>query len=316
MLVQQDLKPQIQYYIKQKKSTPVIFAQACEGSDVWRRTMNDLAVQAASLGADGILYDQLGVMHADPCFSEIHDHSPGATDPRYRVQMVEQAREKAREINPEFIVMTEAANDFVSKAIDYTHGYGYSYAPIDDGFPELLRYTFPEFIVTQRNPNPMITRTDANYAAVYGLRHEIESRYPGDVDYLLTGKLPTKETYSNVVSPPNIKKLNSESADKAREYVHSIIEFETTHKNFFRKGTFIGGDGIHINGDSIVAKGFKNGNEIGVIVWNSSLSPHKKYQVSISGYHISGAFEPQRQSVEISSPLAANSIRLIVFEKD
>ena len=55
IVIQKDRQPQIQYYIKQKNSTPVIFAQACTGSDMWRRTMYDMGIQAASLCAEGIL---------------------------------------------------------------------------------------------------------------------------------------------------------------------------------------------------------------------------------------------------------------------
>lgn len=316
MLVQKNLQPQIQYYIKQNNSTPVIFAQACTGSDVWRRTMYDMGLQAATLGADGILYDQLGVMLANSCFSESHNHKPGDTDPKFRVQMVNEARKKAREINPEFIVMTEAANDFVTKAIDYTHGWGASCAPTPNGFPELLRYTFPEFIATQRNPNPMITRTDANYAAIYGLRHEVETRYPGDVAYLLNGTLPTKESYSNVVSPPDIKKMNIEPANKATHYVHSLVEFETANADFFRRGTFIDVEGIEVKGADILAKGFVNGNRLGVVVWNQNQTEKKDFSVSVPGYRFVKSSKPGDSNESGSlSQLEANSIGILIYEK-
>lgn len=316
MLIQENLQPQIQYYIKQKNSTPVIFAQGCTGSDVWRRTMYNLSLQAASLGADGLLYDQLGVMDASLCFSEIHDHKYGGTDPKYRLQMVNKAREKARVIKSDFIIMTEAMNDYVSKGIDFTHGLGASYAPSQNGFPSLFRYTFPELITTQRNPNPMITRTDANYAAIYGLRHEIESRYPGDVDYLLHGTLPTKESYLNVAGPPNIKKMNMEPAAKATQYVHSLIEFESTNAEFFRRGTFIDEEGIEVKGDDILAKGFINGDKLGVVVWNQHLSEKRNFSITTNGYKLINISEPQKQDIDVKTPLEPNSIRLIVFEKE
>lgn len=316
MVIQKNLQPQIQYYIKQRLSTPVIFAQACDGSDVWRRTMYDLGVQAASLGADGILYDQLGALGAYLCYSAHHDHRQGLTDSKNRLDMANQSRTEARKINPEFIVMTESTHDQIIQGIDFHHGWGVAYQPSSvNDFPALFRYTFPELITTQRNPNPMITRTDANFAVIYGLRHEIESRYPGDVDYLLNGTLPTKESYSNEVSPPNIQKMNIEPAAKARQYVHSLIAFEMENSDFFRRGNFIDGEGIEVTGENILAKGFTNGNRLGVIVWNQHLTETRNFSLLTPGYELKGAKEPGNKNVEALSQLQPNSIRLIIYEK-
>ena len=308
-------EPDIQYYIKQKNSTPVIFAQACTGSEVWRRTMFDLGLQAVSLGADGILYDQLGVMLPELCFSKNHDHQPGESDAKYRLQMVREISQKMKELKPGFIVMTEATNDAIIREIDYFHGWGLGTAESQNAFPELYRYTFPELLATQRNPNPMITQTEANFAAIYGFRHEIESRYPGDVDYLLHGTLPTAESYSNVVSPPDIIKMNLVSAEEATKYVHILIEFEKTNMDFFRHGKFIDQDGIEITGNNIIAKGFLNGNRIGVVVWNKNKEAQSEFSISIPGYQLKNAMEPGKEKTDASSPLNPNSVRLIVFEK-
>jgi len=319
ILIQENGRPQIQYYLKQKNSTPVIFAQACTGSEVWRRTMYELGFQAASLGADGIIYDQVGIMNPMPCFSKNHDHKPGLGDAKNRLQMINEARQKSREVNPDFIVMTEGTNDAIIRGIDYHHGCGLgsmiSFFGVD-GFPELFRYTFPELIMTQRNPNPMITRTDANWALVYGLRHEIESRYPGDVEYLLYGTLPTAESYLNVVSPPSIKKMNLLPAAEATKYVHSLIEFEKNNSDFFRSGKFIDEDGIEVKGNDILAKGFVNGNKIGVVAWNQHLTEKSDFSVSVPGYHLIKAIEPENSVVEGTLPLHANSIRLLIFQKN
>jgi hypothetical protein len=311
-----NMRPNIQYYHKQKTSTPVIFAQACTGSDVWRRTMYELGVQAAKLGADGILYDQVGIMGISLCYSENHDHRPGMSDARNRVQMIEEARNRAREFNPEFIVMTEGTNDAVMRRIDYHHGCGVGSAPSATGFPALFRYTFPELIKTQRNPNPMITRTDANFAAIYGLRHEMESRYPADVEYLLKGTLPTPASYSNVNYPPNLGKMNLLPQKEAAKYVHTLVEFEKDNSDYFWTGKFIDEEGIEATGDNILAKGFVNGNKIGVVVWNQHLTEAGDFSVSVPGYRLVSASEPGNKSVTATSPLSANSLRLIIFEKN
>ena len=307
--------PDMRFYMKQKNSTPVIFAQACAGSELWRKTMCDLGLQAVSLRADGIIYDQVPVFVPISCFSKNHDHQPGESDAKYRLQMMSEIREKVKITNPDFVVITEGTDDALMKGLDYSWGYGIGVAPAPNVFPELFKYTFPEYVVNQRNALPMITRTDANFAAIYGFRHEIECRYPGDVEYLINGTLPIAESYSNVTAPPNIIKMNLVSAIEATKYVKTLIDFEKKNSVFFRQGKFIDREGIEVTGNDIVAKGFINGNRIGVVVWNQSESGKGEFSVTVPEYKAISAMEPGNDMIEVSSPLEPNSIRLIVFEK-
>ena len=315
IIMQENRRPFTHFFVKQKTATPVIFAEACNGSGLWRKTMFDLGMQAVSLGADGILYDQLGVLDPILCFSESHDHRPGQADSKYRLQMINDIREKVKELNSNFIVMTEATNDVVLRGIEYTHGWGKGTAPSENIFPSLYRFTFPELVTTQRNPNPMITRTDANFAAIYGLRHEVETRYPGDVKYLLKGSF-TPDDYSNVNGPPDFVKMNSSPACKAEKYVHELIGFEKQNPEFFRHGKFIDEEGIKIQGGDIVAKGFLNGNRIGVVVWNKHLTEKRDFTVTVPGYQLLSASEPDNDVVSATSSLGANSLRLLIFQKN
>jgi len=316
MLIQENRQPQIQYYIKQKNATPVIFAQGCTGSGIWRKTMHDLGMQAVSLGADGILYDQVGIMGIHLCYSKNHDHLPGMSDARNRLEMIAEISKDMKKINPDFIIMTEGTNDAIIRGIDFHHGCGMAAQPGPNAFPELFMYTFPELLKTQRNPNPMIAKTDANYALVSGLRHEIETRYAGDVEYLLKGKLPVPEDYSNVVSPPDLSKMNLLPAAEATAYVRKLIQFEDDNPEFFRHGTFISRDGIEVSGDDIHANGFQNGNKVGVLVWNKNLSEKREFRVSVPGYRLIKASDPTNRNVSQDTPLEPNSVRLIVLEKN
>ncbi len=307
-------EPSIMYFTKQKNTTPVIFALACAGSHVWRKTMFDQGLQAVSLGADGIIYDMVGVVTPAPCFNRNHDHAPGGNDLNYRLQMISGIKTAMKKINPDFMVMTEGTNDLIIRETEYHHGWGSTCTISQNGFPELFRYTFPEVLITQRNPCPMITRAEANFAAVNGLRHEIESRYPADVEYLIHGTLPTADNYSNVTGPPDVKKMNLVPAKQATGYVHSLITFEELNAEFFRTGKFIALDGIRVSGGDIVANGFLNGNRIGVVVWNKHLTEKRDFSVSVPGYRLIKASEPGKSEVSSSSSLDANSIRLLVFE--
>ncbi|WP_139785101.1 DUF6259 domain-containing protein [Parabacteroides sp. Marseille-P3160] len=315
MLVQKNLRPDIQFYIKQRNVTPVIFAQACVGSEIWRKTMVDLAFQALSLGANGILYDQIGVLEPLPCYSDRHDHMLGESDIKSRVELIKEINEKTKAVKSDFIVMTEGVNDVISKDIDYTHGLGKASSPAPNGFPELFRYTFPEFILTQRNPNPAITRTNMNYATVYGLKHEIESRYNGDVKYLMTGVLDIDE-YSNVVSPPDFASIQLAINEKAVEYVHSVIAFEKKNADLLMHGRFVDEEGVIIDSkDDIIAKAFLKGNKMGVIVWNRNLEKKGNFKISAPGFLLKCASDPRSDKTEAFSPIDPNSIRLLIFEQ-
>ena len=314
ILLNNYMRPDVQFYVKQKNATPVIFAQACNGSALWRKTMIDLGIQAVELGADGILYDQLGVLNPDLCFSNNHDHQPGESDADYRQQLLTEVNEKTKEINSEFIVMTESSTDVIIQSVDYFHGCGIGTAEWRNDFPELFLYTFPELVTTQRNPNPMLTKTEANFAAVYGMRHEIELRYPGDKKYVLNGKV-TKEDYANVVDPPNLNMVNLYAANESAAYVHALIEFQKKHAEFFNEGRFIDQEGIIITGQDIIAKGFRSGEKLGVVVWNKNLNEKKPFQVSVQGSQLINASEPGRNNVEASSKIEPNTIRLLIFKK-
>lgn len=306
--------PDIQFYRKYDNITPVIFAQACTGSPLWRKIMFDLALQARSLGADGILYDQVGAVGASACFSKYHDHAPGESDSEYRVKMVSEIRQKMKRIDPDFIVMTEGTNDVILKEIDYTHGWGKGTSISKNAFPGLYRYTFPEVVITQRNAKPVLTKEDVNFALIYGLKHELECRYSADKEYLLHGMIPTKENYLHVNDVPDVSKLARTSVEEARNYLHQIIQFEEEHAIFLRYGKYIDDKGICIEGKDILAKGYLNKDKIGIVVWNQNITEPREFSITVPGFHLEKISEPGNADLKGNEPIEANSIRFVVFK--
>ena len=324
-LMQENQTPVLMSVRKYFDATPVVFAMASPSSKLWRKTMFDLALQAHELGADGILYDQMGVKEATLDFSRLHDHTlPQEAFTKYRVQMLNEIRSAMKKISPDFIIMTEATNDAVLTEIDYHHGWGIGSAidPIGFGtnlhtFTSMYRYTFPELIETQRNASPMITRSEANFSAVFGLRHEIETRYDEDVNYLLHETLPDSNSYSNVwYYPPVPQKIKERPAKEATKYLHDLIAFENQHAEFFRLGTFIDEKGFTVTGKNIVAKGFVNGNRLGIVVWNTDEKEKNTFRIDISGYDLAEVKEINTPTISVNAPLTQNSIRLLVYTKN
>jgi hypothetical protein len=315
IILNEKMQPDIDFFIKYDNTTPVIFSRACPGSILWRKTIMDLALNAQSLGVEAFYIDQVGVSEPLMCFSKYHDHQmPQEAYTKYRVQMMHDIRNRMKEIDPDFCLLTEGTNDAMLTDIDvsYALGPGSTFTP--DGFPEMFRYTFPESIIIQQNSDPVLQRFDANYAAIYGLRHKITCRYKADVEYYMQGKLPTEESYKHVNSPPNINKFN-DIHEKGMAYLHDLIQFENDNGIFFRNGRFIDQYGITVSGNDILAKGFENGNRIGVVVWNRHMSEKRDFTLSVPGYRMIKASEPGKPEVKADSPVDANSLRLIIFEK-
>ncbi|MCG2462088.1 DUF6259 domain-containing protein [Flavobacteriaceae bacterium F89] len=315
MAIGADKRPRADFYVKYNNTSPVVFCWACTGSDYWRKTMHNLALQAQSLGADGILYDQLGVLPPELCFSTHHDHDPGHSDSEYRLRMIRKIREDLKKKDSHFIVMTEASNSSVLQEIDYTHGVGLGYAPGINAFPDLYKYTFPELRATQRNGNPLLTRTDANYALMYGLKHEVEIRYTGDVEYLLNGTAPNANSYSTVNYPPDINKMKSMSMEESSKYLHSLIDFENLYGNFLKRGKFISDEGITIDGKDVIARGFINGDELGVVAWNKNETEYRDFEIKVNGYKYVSSHEPSKRKVKYNTQLQPNAVRILIFKK-
>jgi hypothetical protein len=292
---------------------------ACPGSALWRNTIMNLALNAKSLGVDAFYIDQVGVRGPLMCYSKNHDHSkPQEAFTKYRVQMMHEIRTRMKEIDPDFSIITEGTVDELLTDIDVFHGLGPGSIITPYAFPEMFRYTFPESIIIQLNASPATDRYNANYATVYGLRHEIMSRYEADAEYLKSGKIPTKKSYSEcfVNDPPVLSTMNSVSAREVTSYTYDLLQFENDNSSFFRNGKFIDDDGIEVSGNDILAKGFINGKSMGVVVWNRNLSEKRDFIVKVAGYNLVKSSEPEDQVTSTASPLNANSIRLLVFEKN
>ena len=301
---------------KYNSSTPVVFAEASYSSSLWRKTMLDLALQAHDLGADGILYDQVGVKSAGLNFSKLQDHIlPQESGTTYRYQMMRDIRTTLKKLNPDFVVMTEGVNDGVFTDIDYYHGWGEGTFPAPNAFPSLFKYTFPELVKTQRHSSPMLPRYHANFGLMTGQRHEIETRWEADVDYLVRGKKPDENSYRDeAYFPPNPKSINEVPAVEAAQYLHDLIAFENQFAQFFRYGKFIDEEGFTVKGQDIMAKGFMNGKQLGIVVWNQHKSESRTYQIAIDGYRLTASKEPE--SGNTAADLKPNSVRLLIYTKN
>ncbi len=303
---------------------------ACLGCDAWYERMLELAIQANELGADGILYDQLAVTAPKFCYSPNHGHTVPAvvyTNDRYR--LLNRIANYMKTINPGFIIMTEGLCDAVLGSVSYFHGYeNGAYVPLHKElrarlnkeaptfvYPEMFKYTFPEVLTTYRNPAPVNNRLILNYATVYGLRSELESRYDADVKYLREDRIPVPEDYSNVISKPNLDLVTSEDPVASRLYTRQVIDFQRENSNLLWKGKFVDEQGFSIKaGTAIIAKAFVAGNQMGIVVWNTG-SCDEEFSLKVPGYTFEYATGPGKGNVNQHEKLPAEHIRLFIWKK-
>ncbi|MFC4779282.1 DUF6259 domain-containing protein [Paenibacillus sp. GCM10023252] len=325
-------------------ATPVPFAMGCTGSEVWQNRMLELAIQANELGADGILFDQIGVYGPDECHNPNHKHkNPATAYTTERRAVIESIAKHMRGLNPDFAIMTEGIHDSVLSGISYVHGWGCGFRPDsaakwsggEEGFPELFRYTFPELPMTQRHPTAMMDRYHANYACLYGLRFELETRYRADVRYLLEERVPVPDDYADVAYyPPDHKLMRSMSPEAAKQYLREVITFCRQHSEFFWEGTFVDTRGFELiyneadkggaggersdgrySSEGIVAKAYASadGERLAVCVWNRS-AVSQQCSLLAGERRLVSCTEPELGRVDGSSPIPAQSVRLYVFE--
>lgn len=200
------------------------FATVCPSCTDWHELMARNADWIRSFGADGILYDQIGGMPPYPCFDSSHEHlqdRPSLSHAPGRIALHKRIRSQVDKY-PGFAYMTEHITDVHSQFLDCIHGIGSYPGGKGQGFmergpgthdilasgqgtgpsamPEMFRHTFPETLITIRNPNPFVSGRFANYAFLYGFKLEMELRYLKDKQFIQGGQQPEDMAYVKKIS--------------------------------------------------------------------------------------------------------------------
>ena len=320
-----DGSPYIQTYHKYKDIPVYQFALGCLHAAPWHDRMLALARQARSFGADAILYDQLGVTTPFECWGKGHGHPvPWTSHCEDRPGFVRRIADEMHATDKDFAVFTEGLHDGLLDTIGMFHACqpGSFMSDVNalkasratsranaEPFPALFRSTFPELVTTTRNPTPMTLRSFVNYAAVFGLRHEIEIRYMPDRTYALDGKVPTKKDYGEVKNLPSLQAMHAEPPAVASAYMKAVGDFQRTHAKYLLRGRFVDDEGITCR-SRVVAKRFvADDGTSAVCVWNIT---NKPVSVFITGLgRPKGVFAPSGEGV--TGPLAPDSLRLYVY---
>ncbi len=302
--------------------------RACFSCDVWHRRMLSLAKMAQAYGADGIIYDQLATRSPLFCYGESHGHTvPAVVVEQDRLDFIKEIREEMTKIDPEFVVMTEGVADYEMSCINIFHGCSFDVYPPDQDamedrlngragatwFPEMLEYTFPEMLMTVRNPAPVTSRNMSNFTLVSHLKNEIECRYSADVRYLKENHIPEIEDYANVTTKPDLSLVRSQDPAAMSVYQKCLADFQARHKDLLRLGRFMDTQGFTFKGshELCMAKAFVSGDWTGVVLWNISGDKRLEYEVNVPGKTLVSAESPEGLDTSSVSP---ESLVLLVYE--
>ena len=326
-LVKKDGSLVLQHYHKYSDIPRYDFALGCLHATPWHERMRSLARQANDLGADAILYDQLGIFSPFACYGKGHGHpTPAWSYEAERPAFIKSIADEMKKLNPNFVVMTEGLHDSVFDSVAFFHGCSFgTYHPACNSlmkarctesnpggeWPEIIKYTFPEFASTVRVPTPIVDRPMLNYTLAFGFRHDVELRYGPDRVYVETGKVTSD--YGKVKNPPSLKLLASAPQEKLAGYMKAIGDFQHKNSDLLLEGRFVDTDGFTFTGKGCLAKRFTGAKGSGVLVWNIGKKP---VDVTIAGLGApKSVTEPESGPVAADTPLAADTLRLYRFDK-
>ena len=324
-LVKRDGSLVLQHYHKYSDIPRYDFALGCLHATPWHERMRSLARQANDLGADAILYDQLGIFSPFACYGKGHGHpTPAWSYEAERPAFIKSIADEMKGVNPNFVVMTEGLHDSVFDSIAFFHGCSFgTYHPAcaslmrarrtesnpGGEWPEIIKYTFPEFVSTVRVPTPIVDRPMLNYTLAFGFRHDVELRYGPDRVYVETGKVTSD--YGKVKNPPSLSLLSSAPQEKLAGYMKAISDFQHRNADLLLEGRFVDTDGFTFAGKECLAKRFTGPKGSGVLVWNIGKKP---VAVTVDGLGKPCAVtEPEAGAVAADAPLAADTLRLYRF---
>jgi hypothetical protein len=214
------------------------FGVACPAAPGWCDLLVSTARMVLGFGAQGVFYDQLGGAPPYPCFSKEHNHSkPSLAVGPWKVKNLQRLREVIKAHDRDAVLSFELVVDCYSGFADimWSEGIGFYLDP--ESFGEMLRYTFPDFIMTNRVDGPRRSDRKGQFGHAFSLGLRLESG------------------------------ANTQDPDMAR-YMSRLIELYTTHADLLLEGRFVDTEGFLCDNSRVSAHAFVAGNRMAVTLWN------------------------------------------------
>ena len=234
------------------------FALACPSTDEWKRQLLSQIDTVMELGANGILFDQMGADVPYICFDETHNHSSPDMAADGKIELLRILQDYAEKKDPGFAIVSELICDVFLQHLDFTHGFEtqnssfYNFPGWLRANSAIYRYTFPTHRPTCRFCE---SKNEFSEAFVNGLLFEHNVSF--------SVKEETK-------------------AEEIEQYLYSLERLWQNHAGFFNSSRFLDNEGIWMQSEGILAKRFDGGETQGITIANFRTEENKA-RFSIQG---------------------------------
>jgi len=233
------------------------FDVACPSAAGWYEQLASQFEMVKGFGAQGMLFDQMGGRPPYICFSTEHPHSkPSLAAGPGKVRNMQRLRELIKSRDPDFAFVVELATDCYMGWVDIIHAHGIGFWPEPESFGELLRYTFPEPVITNRGGGPGNRRAQLSYAFTIGWRIDAN---PGDA--------------TDPALARHLSRLNA---------------LRTTHRELLLEGRFVDTENFLCDNNRVTSHAFVSGNQMAVTLWNPT-DVAQKVRVMAPNYALKSA---------------------------
>ena len=149
-----------------------LFALSCPSAKQWEEQLKKQIDIVMDLGANGLIYDQIGADAAYICFNENHGHESPDMAFHGKIYLLDVLQKYAASIDPNFAIVGELTCDAFLHKLDFIHGWATQDSGVTDLpkgshlMPNIYRYTYPHHRPSSRL---CASRDDYNMAFVNGL---------------------------------------------------------------------------------------------------------------------------------------------------
>ena len=157
--------------------------------------------------------------------------------------------------------------------------------PRHEAFPELIRFTFPEFILSNRELGAE-DYANLNWAFVYGFLFDIE------IDF---------------------NRGTLKDAPQLAAQCRRLCEIRNKYRDVLLEGTFMDDEGFTLNNPRLVAKSYQQGKKQAVLVWNPEADA-QPVVLTVPGYTLTKAVGMQGESASIPASLPGNEVMALIYE--
>lgn len=259
------------------------FGVACPGAPGWYKQLVKQYEMVRGLGAQGILFDQMGGRPPYICYSQEHNHAkPSLAAGPGKVANMKRLRALMKGADPDFVFVIELATDCYLEYADIVHSNGIGFWPEPEAFGEMLRYTFPEPLITNRGGGTFGRRAQLGYTFTLGWRFDSNLR--------------------DVRDPA------------LQAYIARLIELRRKYSDLLLEGRFVDNEGFLCDNSRVASHAFTAGNRMAVALWNPEETAQRAGVVA-PGYVLEEAQWQDPRRTGPAQVLGAGEVGLLIFRR-